>query len=54
MQSVILFGLAVPVYPILLSTQFKSEADAEDVAFAGFEILLIAIEWLADQQQWGQ
>lgn len=54
MQSVILFGLAAPVYPILLSTQFQSEARATDLAFSGFELALVAIEWLADQQQWSK
>lgn len=54
MQSVILFGLAAPVYPILLSTQFQPEAGAQDLAFSAFELVLIAIEWLADQQQWGK
>lgn len=54
MQSIILFGLAAPVYPILLSTQFRSEAGAPDLTFAAFELVLIAIEWVADQQQWGE
>lgn len=54
MQSIILFGLAAPVYPILLSTQFQSGAEAGDLAFAGFELALIAVEWHADQQQWGK
>lgn len=54
MQSIILFGLAAPVYPILLSTQFQSTAGVNDLAFSGVEILLVAIEWLADQQQWGE
>lgn len=54
MQSVFLFSLAAPVYPILLSTQFQPEAGVQDLAFSAFELVLIAVEWAADQQQWGK
>lgn len=54
MQSVILYLLAAPAYPILLSTQFRSEVDTSDLAFVSFQLALITTEWFADQQQWGE
>ncbi|KAF3770001.1 DUF1295-domain-containing protein [Cryphonectria parasitica EP155] len=51
-QSIILYALAAPVYPILLSIQFRPELDATDMAFVAFELALITTEWFADQQQW--
>lgn len=54
MQSIILFLLAAPAYPIMLSTQFRSEVDALDLAFVSLELVLITTEWFADQQQWGR
>lgn len=53
MQSVILFLLAAPAYPILVSTQFRSEVDAVDLGFLSLELVLLTTEWFADQQQWG-
>ncbi|KAJ4391403.1 hypothetical protein N0V93_005020 [Gnomoniopsis smithogilvyi] len=52
MQSVILFLLAAPVYPILLTTQFRPDLGASDVAFLAWELLLVASEWVSDGQQW--
>lgn len=54
MQSIILYLLAAPAYPILLSTQFRSEIDASDLVLVSFELALITTEWFADQQQWGK
>ncbi|PSS03799.1 hypothetical protein BD289DRAFT_97607 [Coniella lustricola] len=51
-QTLILYALAAPVYPILLSTQFQPEAGVYDIAFLIFQLGLVTIEWFADQQQW--
>lgn len=53
MQSILLFLLAAPVYPIMLSTQFDSELQSSDIAFVAIQIGLIVVEIFADQQQWG-
>lgn len=53
MQSIILFLLAAPVYPILLSIQFQPKVGASDLAFVVFQLALVTSEWFADQQQWG-
>lgn len=54
MQSIILYLLAAPVYPILLSTQFRPEVDASDLAFLAWQLGLVVSEWFSDQQQWGK
>jgi steroid 5-alpha reductase family enzyme len=54
MQSILLFLLAAPVYPILLSTQFDPEVQTSDIAFAALNIGLVIWEIFADQQQWGK
>lgn len=54
MQSIILYLLAAPAYPILLSIQFQPEVDASDLAFVAFQLALVTTEWFADQQQWGE
>ncbi|RKU40293.1 hypothetical protein DL546_001804 [Coniochaeta pulveracea] len=51
-QSILLFLLAAPVYPIMLSTQFDAEIQYSDVAFVAIELGLILVEVFADQQQW--
>lgn len=51
-QSILLFLLAAPAYPILLSTQFRPEVGLSDVTFVVLELGLVIIEWFADQQQW--
>lgn len=53
-QSVLLFALAAPTYPILLSIQFQPEIALSDIAFLIFEVGLVTTEWFADQQQWGK
>jgi hypothetical protein len=53
-QSILLFLLATPVYPILLSTQFDPEIQASDIGFAALEIGLVVFEIFADQQQWSK
>ncbi|KAJ4425012.1 hypothetical protein N0V82_000294 [Gnomoniopsis sp. IMI 355080] len=52
MQSIILFLLAAPVYPILLTTQFRPDLGASDVAFLAWELGLVTSEWVSDGQQW--
>lgn len=53
-QSVLLFSLAAPVYPILLSTQFQPNVAWYDLAFVVFELGLLTTEYFADEQQWGK
>lgn len=54
MQSTILFLLAAPVYPILLSAQFRPDVDASDLAFLAWQLSLVTSEWFSDGQQWGK
>lgn len=53
-QSILLFLLAAPVYPILLSTQFEPEIQGSDLAFVALDVGLVIFEVFADQQQWGK
>lgn len=54
MQSIILYLLAAPVYPILLSAQFRPEVGASDLIFLAWQLGLVVFEWFSDQQQWGK
>jgi steroid 5-alpha reductase family enzyme len=54
MQSILLFLLAAPVYPIMLSTQFDPEVQLSDLAFVALDIGLVIWEIFADQQQWSK
>ncbi|KAK4668654.1 uncharacterized protein QC764_709270 [Podospora pseudoanserina] len=51
-QSILLFALAAPAYPILLASQFEPNLTSSDIAYTSVELLLILTEWIADQQQW--
>lgn len=51
-QSVLLFSLAAPTYPILLSIQFQPDLTWSDIIFTIFQVGLVTTEWFADQQQW--
>ncbi|KAL1873451.1 hypothetical protein VTK73DRAFT_949 [Phialemonium thermophilum] len=51
-QSVLLFAIAAPVYPVLLSTKFDPKITSADIAYLVVELGLILIEVFADQQQW--
>ncbi|KAK4217970.1 hypothetical protein QBC37DRAFT_413654 [Rhypophila decipiens] len=51
-QSVLLYALAVPVYTLLLSTQFEPNLTSADFAYLAVELGLVLTEWFADQQQW--
>lgn len=53
-QSVLLFSLAAPAYPILLSIQFQPDLTLSDIVLVIFQVGLITTEWFADQQQWGK
>lgn len=53
-QSVLLFSLAAPVYPILLSIQFQPDVTYVDMLFLAFELGLLTTEYIADEQQWGR
>lgn len=53
-QSVLLFSLATPVYPILLSTQFQPSVAWYDLIFVAVELGLLTTEYFADEQQWGK
>lgn len=52
MQSVLLFLIAAPVYPVLLAAQFESDVTSADLAFLSMQLGLVLFEWFADQQQW--
>lgn len=54
MQSILLFLLAAPVYPILLSTQFDPEIQGSDLVFVALDVGLVIFEVFADQQQWSK
>jgi len=54
MQSILLFLLAAPVYPVLLSTQFDPEIQGSDLVFLALNIGLVVFEVFADQQQWSE
>lgn len=51
-QSVLLFSLAAPVYPILLSTQFQPTVGGVDFIFLAIELVFLNTEYFADEQQW--
>lgn len=53
-QSVLLFSLATPVYPILLSTQFQPSVAWYDCVFVAVELGLLTTEYFADEQMWGK
>ncbi|KAL8303724.1 hypothetical protein RB597_004869 [Gaeumannomyces tritici] len=52
MQSILLFLIAAPVYPVLLAIQFEPGVSSADVAFVAMQLGLVLVEWFADQQQW--
>jgi steroid 5-alpha reductase family enzyme len=52
-QSVMLFMIAAPVYPILLASTIDSDLTSADVAAVAMELGLIVTEYIADEQQWG-
>ncbi|TPX12061.1 uncharacterized protein E0L32_007176 [Thyridium curvatum] len=51
-QSILLFLIAAPAYPLLLSSQFESELSTADMAYVVMELSLVLSEWFSDQQQW--
>ena len=57
-QSVLLFSVTTPTYILLLlnrfaaSTSQASSLDTTDIIFAGLIINLVALTFLADEQQW--
>ncbi len=53
-QSVLLFAIAAPVYPLLLSIQFEKDLSIADMVFVGIQLGLVALEWTSDQQQWSR
>jgi steroid 5-alpha reductase family enzyme len=52
-QSVLLFMIAAPVYPILLASTIDSDLTSADIAAVAMELGLILTEYIADEQQWG-
>lgn len=52
MQSILLYLLAAPAYPLLLASQFEPELSYADLGAVGFELILIATEVYSDQSQW--
>ena len=53
-QSILLFMIAAPIYPILLAAQFEPNVTGADLGCVAVELGLILTEWFADQQQWGK
>ncbi|AEO69383.1 9d23210c-931c-45a8-ba22-c93769e938b8 [Thermothielavioides terrestris] len=51
-QSILLFLIAAPVYPILLASTIEPDLTSADLAYLAVELGLILIEHLADEQQW--
>jgi steroid 5-alpha reductase family enzyme len=51
-QSILLFLLAAPAYPLLLTSQIEGQITSADIAFVAVELGLILVEWFSDQQQW--
>ncbi|KAJ2897780.1 DUF1295 domain protein [Zalerion maritima] len=51
-QNILLYSLTVPVYSMLLSSQFESEVTTGDLLFYGVELILVFTEGVSDQQQW--
>ncbi|TLD23202.1 hypothetical protein PspLS_07302 [Pyricularia sp. CBS 133598] len=51
-QSVLLFLIAAPAYPMLLAIQFEPQASTADYIFMSIQLGLVTLEWFADQQQW--
>lgn len=52
MQSVLLFSIAAPAYPMLLAIQFEPQASTADYVYLSVQLGFVALEWFADQQQW--
>lgn len=53
-QNVLLFLITTPTYVILLVSRVNDTMDKVDIAFARVMMVLILIEFFADQQQWGK
>ncbi|KAI1000556.1 hypothetical protein K3495_g7638 [Podosphaera aphanis] len=51
-QSILLFLITTPTYVILLASQITNESPKVDIFFVTILIGLVAIEFIADQQQW--
>lgn len=52
-QCILLYLFScVPTYVILLSSQLEPGIQPADLAFFGFQLLLVASEWISDGQQW--
>ena len=48
----LLFAVTTPTYLLLLTSRIYPSMTAVETVFARFLIVLIAIEWIADGQQW--
>lgn len=53
--QVLLFAVATPTYILLLSSYLSGQGMAmADIVFSRLLIVLVVIEWFADQQQWSE
>jgi hypothetical protein len=53
-QSVLLLLIAAPVYTILLASRIDPHVSNADIAYLVIELLLVLVEYISDQQQWGR
>lgn len=53
-QSILLFAISAPAYIILLASTIEPDLSSADIASVAFELGLILVEYIADEQQWGK
>ncbi|KAL2156046.1 hypothetical protein VTH82DRAFT_791 [Thermothelomyces myriococcoides] len=51
-QSILLFAISAPAYIILLASTIEPDLSSADIASVAFELGLILVEYIADEQQW--
>lgn len=51
-QSLLIFAIVAPAYPLLLSGALEPERTTGDAVFVAAAVLLVAFEYTADEQQW--
>jgi steroid 5-alpha reductase family enzyme len=54
LQNVLLFLITTPAYVMLLVSRINETMALADIMFARVLMVLILLEYFADQQQWGE
>lgn len=54
LQNVLLFSITTPAYVMLLVSRVNDTMSMADIMFARVLMVLILLEYFADQQQWGE